>query len=198
MAHESQTSINIPQILAVAVVGFLAIRWFMSKPPGGAASSSSSRRNATIDTNKIEQVSSVFPQLDRRSIAWDLQRNGGNVEATMERVLSSRGLETPPPSFQPNLPAPPATAANGSGAASGQSTGAERKGQPDLITRYGLQSRVGGKGKEPVPSEEEQKKKNTWSADKMSRAAALKKQKEEMILAARRKMAEKEAQQAQA
>ncbi|CAK4033627.1 related to AMFR [Lecanosticta acicola] len=188
MAQEGQTSINIPQIIAVAVVGFLAFRWFMSKP-STLAGGSSSRRNNTIDINKIEQVASVFPQLDRRSIAWDLQRNGGNVEATTERVLGGRGLEVPPPSFQPNIPqaAAPATA---------QSTATEGRGkattQQDLITRYGLQARVGGKGKEPVPSDEQ--KRNTWSADKTSRAAALKKQKEDMILAARRKMAEKEAQ----
>jgi coupling of ubiquitin conjugation to ER degradation protein 1 len=36
----------------------------------------------------------MFPQLSSRDIAWDLQRNGGNVEATTERVLSGRGLDT--------------------------------------------------------------------------------------------------------
>jgi hypothetical protein len=35
----------------------------------------------------------MFPQVPRRSIMWDLQRNGGNVVATTERVLSGRGLE---------------------------------------------------------------------------------------------------------
>lgn len=186
MAQDDQTSINIPQLIAVAVVGFLAIRWFMSKPstPG----SSSSRRN-TIDMSKIEQVSSVFPQLDRRSIAWDLQRNGGNVEATTERVLGGRGLETPPPSFQPNIPTPATTQNAGGRTTSGRKANTP---QQDLITRYNLQSRVSGKGKEPVPSEEQ--KRNAWSADKNARADALKKRREDMILAARRKMEEKERQ----
>lgn len=106
----------------------------------------------------------------------------------MERVLGGRGLESPPPSFQPTLPTPPA-AANDSATSSGA-----RKvtGQPDLITRYGLQSKVGGKGKEPVPSEEQ--KRGGWSADKHARADALKRRREDMILAARRKMEEKERQ----
>jgi coupling of ubiquitin conjugation to ER degradation protein 1 len=190
MAQDAQTSINIPQILAVAVVGFLAFRWFMSKPtgPGSSPSSSSSRRNV-IDITKVNQVSAVFPQLDRRSIAWDLSRNGGNVGGTTERVLSGRGLETPPPSFQPNLPSPATTQGTGSGAAKRPTSS-----QPDLITRYNLQSRVNGKGKEAVPSEEQ--KRNAWSSDKNARAEALKKRREEMVLAARRKMEEREAQSA--
>jgi hypothetical protein len=36
----------------------------------------------------------MFPQLSRRDIAWDLQRNGGNAAATTERVLSGRPLDT--------------------------------------------------------------------------------------------------------
>lgn len=41
----------------------------------------------------IERIQQMFPQVPRRSIMWDLQRNGGNVVATTERVLSGRGLE---------------------------------------------------------------------------------------------------------
>jgi coupling of ubiquitin conjugation to ER degradation protein 1 len=36
----------------------------------------------------------MFPQIARRTIMWDLQRNGGSVAATTERILSGRGLET--------------------------------------------------------------------------------------------------------
>ncbi|KXT07510.1 hypothetical protein AC579_2175 [Pseudocercospora musae] len=155
------TSINIPQILAVAVVGFLAIRWWMSKPPTTAS--------GVVDPVKIDQVSSMFPQLDRRSIAWDLQRNGGSVEATTERVLGGRGLETPPPSFQPQRQPQPAA----------------ELARPDLITRYGLQGKVMGK-------EEQQQAVSGWSSDKVVRAEGLKRRREEMILAARRKMMEKD------
>lgn len=192
MAVDTSTSINIPQIVAVVVVGFLAIRWYMSKPPTtpGANTSTSSSRNR-IDPAKIDAVSAVFPQLDRRSIAWDLQRNGGNVEATTARVLDGRGLDNPPPTFRPELPTPaPATATT-----AGRTNVGKAQSQ-DLISRYGLQGKVGssGKGKEKVPSDEElkQQKKSAWSSDKVQRAEALKKRREEMILAARRKMAEKE------
>lgn len=181
---EGQTSINIPQIIAVAIVGFLAIRWFLNKP---AADPSSSASRGQVDVSKVDQVSAMFPQLDRRTIAWDLLRNGGSVAATTERVLGGRGLDNPPPSFQPNLPSP-ATAAQGSRSTSGQAK--PTPSQPDLITRYGLQSKISGKGKEAVPSEEQ--KRNAWSSDKNARAETLKRRREEMILAARRKLETKD------
>ena len=42
----------------------------------------------------MERIQQMFPQTSRRCIMWDLQRNGGNVAATTERILSGRGLET--------------------------------------------------------------------------------------------------------
>lgn len=188
---ENQTSINIPQIIAVAIVGFLAIRWFLNKP-STSSNQTTSRTTASgrqVDLTKVAQVSAMFPQLDRRTIAWDLQRNGGNVAATTERVLMGRGLENPPPSFQPNLP-PVEASTSGSG------TAGQRKAppsQPDLITRYNLQGRVGGKGKEAVPSEEQEQMRSTWASDKASRAENLKRRREEMVLAARRRMEAKDA-----
>jgi len=191
MAQASQTSINIPQLLAVALVGFLAIRWFLNKPPtsSSSASSSSNSRSNAVDGAKIEQVSAMFPQLDQRQIAWDLSRNGGNVAATSERILSGRGLENPPPSYRPVLPSPAPAPTGTAGTARGSRSAAA---QPDLITRYNLQSRVSGKGKEAVASAEEEQKRQAWSGDKAARAEGLRKRREEMVLAARRKMMEKE------
>ena len=186
---ETQTSINIPQLIAVAIVGFLALRWFLNKPPSTTPPSTSTRSssgsNRGIDVQKVDQVSAMFPQLDRRHIAWDLSRNGGNVAATTERVLSSRGLDTPPPSFRPELPPPAITAAQQRNAA-GQGMG--KPTQPDLITRYNLQAKVGGKGKEAVPSEEQRRSGSAWSSDKAARAEGLRRRREEMVLEARRKM----------
>ena len=186
---QTETSINIPQLLAVALVGFFAIRWYLNKPPPSSPSgsnnnnSSSSRANRGVDPAQITQVSAMFPQLDRRSIAWDLHRNGGNVAGTSERILSGRGLDAPPPSFQPPLPAQAAPVA--------QSAAGASKGQPDLITRYGLQGRINDKGKEAVRSEEQ--KRMAWTSDKAARAEGLKRRREEMVLEARRKMLEKDA-----
>lgn len=188
---QTETSINIPQLLAVALVGFFAIRWYLNKPPGAGSSSSSSpgssssagaSRNRAVDPAQITQVSAMFPQLDRRSIAWDLHRNDGNVAGTSERILSGRGLDAPPPSFQPPLPAQAAPAAQNPTVSAGQ---------PDLITRYGLQGRINDKGKEAVKSEEQ--KRMAWTSDKAARAEGLRRRREEMVLEARRKMLEKDA-----
>lgn len=35
----------------------------------------------------------MFPQVGRREIIWDLQRNGWSVAATTERILGGRGLD---------------------------------------------------------------------------------------------------------
>ena len=187
MADPAQNSINIPQIIAVALVSFFALRWFLNKPDSPNAPTSSSRSNSQRqpDLAKIDQVSSMFPQLDRRTIAWDLHRNGNNVAATTERILGGRGLDNPPPTYQPNLPSPAAAAAERR-----ERSGEAKSSRPDLITRYGLQGKVGGKGKEPVASEEQ--KRGAWSSDKAARAEGLKRRREEMILEARRKMEAKD------
>jgi coupling of ubiquitin conjugation to ER degradation protein 1 len=98
-------------------------------------------------------------------------------------------LENPPPSFQPNIPAAAAAAEGGRSVDVSKRT---QGSQPDLITRYNLQGKISGKGKEAVPSEEQEQQRNAWSADKVSRAENLKRRREEMILAARRKMEAKE------
>jgi len=87
----AEQTINIPQIIAVVLVGFFAIRWFLSS----SSNTQSSSRNAgrQINPAHVEQVMGMFPQLDRRTVMWDLQRNGGSVQATTERVLSGRSLD---------------------------------------------------------------------------------------------------------
>jgi coupling of ubiquitin conjugation to ER degradation protein 1 len=87
-----------------------------------------------------------------------------------------------PPSFQP-----PVTFVTTSSTA--MSTSQPVKVEPDLITRYNLQSRISSKGKEkeveaPAP---------TWSSSKEDRQKMLQRRRDEMVLAARRKMQEKDA-----
>lgn len=90
MASET---INFGQIFAVAVVGFLLYRWFSGPTP---PSSQSSGRNGgrQVNPEHVETVAAMFPQLDRRAIIWDLHRNGGSVQATIERLLGGRSLDT--------------------------------------------------------------------------------------------------------
>ena len=94
----TQTTLNIPQIAVLLLVGFLAVRWIFSsntpptqQHPGRAASRGAGPR---VNPAHVETVSQMFPQLSRRDIMWDLQRNGGNVQATTERLLNGRRLET--------------------------------------------------------------------------------------------------------
>lgn len=92
-----EPSINIPSLLTLAVVSFFVIRWFFfsrtSVDNNGRARGAigGGRR---VDPAHVEQIAQMFPQLNRRDIMWDLQRNGGSVAATTERVLTGRGLET--------------------------------------------------------------------------------------------------------
>lgn len=87
-----QTSINFGQIIAVAVIGYLVFRWFTS-PTSSSTPTSSRNAGRQVNPQHVEQIAAMFPQLDRRTIMWDLQRNGGSVPATTERILTGRGLD---------------------------------------------------------------------------------------------------------
>ncbi|KAG9201972.1 hypothetical protein G6514_005167 [Epicoccum nigrum] len=176
----AEQSINIPQVLVFAVVAFLVYRWYSSKPSANGTRPVASR-SVRIDPAQIDTIAQMFPQLNRRDIAWDLQRNGGNAAATTERVLSGRSLDSAPASFQ--LPAAPTPAAPVRSA-----TTVAKPAHPDLITRYNLSSKL-NQSAEPA---EEKPKGKAWSADRNERQSNLQKKREEMILAARRKMEEKE------
>jgi coupling of ubiquitin conjugation to ER degradation protein 1 len=91
----TEQTLNIKNMLIVVVLTALAVRWFMSKPANNAARPvAASRSGPRVSPAQIDQVASMFPQLDRRAVAWDLSRNGGNVSATTEKVLSGRALDT--------------------------------------------------------------------------------------------------------
>ena len=93
---DEEPSLNIPSLLTLAVVSFLVIRWFLNRDgsSSGTNGASRSRGGRIIDPAQVEQISQMFPQLNRRDIMWDLQRNGGSVAATTERILTGRGLDT--------------------------------------------------------------------------------------------------------
>ncbi|MCJ1471295.1 hypothetical protein MMC07_009943, partial [Pseudocyphellaria aurata] len=85
----SDQTLNIPSLLLVLAIVFLTIRYFFFS--SSSSRPSPNRRGA--DPAHVEQISSMFPQVGRREIMWDLQRNGGSVAATTERILGGRGLE---------------------------------------------------------------------------------------------------------
>ncbi|KAK8167781.1 hypothetical protein IWX90DRAFT_379545 [Phyllosticta citrichinensis] len=179
---DASSTFNIPQLIVIVVVSFLLFRWYSSaSPAGGAADGSSNSRNGAPRVNPaaVEQVALMFPQLQRRDIMWDLSRNGSNVAATTERILSGRGLEVPPPSYQPPMPT----------ARTAASTPIIPKSQKvDLITRYHLADKINDES----AAAEETSQKTTWSQNKTERQRILQKRRQEMVLAARRRMLEKD------
>lgn len=189
----AEQSFGFPQLILIFLVGGLTIRYFFFST--GLSSSTSRDSNNAIDLRAreadIERIQQMFPQVPRRNIMWDLQRNGGNVAATIERVLSGRGLEDPPQSFQPSIPV-----------SSSQSTSESSShptispSQPDLIARYDLKAKIenkqntngSGSSVEQESLDAKKKESQAWSNNKSERQALLQRRREEMILAARRKM----------
>ncbi|KAF7620417.1 hypothetical protein AFLA_005725 [Aspergillus flavus NRRL3357] len=180
---EEEPSLNISSLLTLAVVSFFVIRWFLKRDGDGSDGSGRSRARGVIDPAQVEQISQMFPQLSTRDIMWDLQRNGGNVAATTERILTGRGLETPPPSFQPQVAIPQASAPAQTAAASAAS---KSEGQ-DLISRYNLSGKVATEGAETTQSSPS----SGWSQNKEERQRILQKRRDDMILAARKRMEQK-------
>ena len=91
----SDQTVNIPQLLIIILVGAFAIRYLFFSGSNTASSglNRNSANNVRAREADVERIQQMFPQVSRRSIMWDLQRNGGNVVATTERILSGRGLE---------------------------------------------------------------------------------------------------------
>ncbi len=90
---EEQT-INLSQLLLVLLIGGLAVRFFFfSGPPSRPSTASTRAENARVREADVERIQQMFPQVPRRTIMWDLHRNGGNIAATTERILTGRGLE---------------------------------------------------------------------------------------------------------
>lgn len=87
MANEQ---ISLPYFVGVLVLAGLVIRYLFfsgtSSPPTTRSPEAFLRSREVA----VERIQQMFPQTDRRSILWDLQRNGGNIQSTTERILSGR------------------------------------------------------------------------------------------------------------
>ncbi|RHZ46190.1 CUE domain-containing protein [Aspergillus thermomutatus] len=190
---EEEPSLNIPSLLTLAVVSFFVIRWFLKRDGSPDAGGSRIRgRGNIVDPAQVEQIAQMFPQLSTREIMWDLQRNGGNVAATTERILSGRGLDMPPPSFQPAIALPTTTAAAAAAQPSSASGASLKSDGQDLISRYNLSSRINGA--DATSEQSSQISTSGWSQNKEERQRLLQKRRDDMILAARKKMEQKQRQ----
>lgn len=204
--------INLPSLVVIIVLSGLIVRYLFFSSP--SSSSSQQPRDSLSQLRQreaaVERIQQMFPQVDRRTILWDLQRNGGSIAATTEKILSGR-METvssrpilkaprlafladptltdcffhcyqPPITFQP--PPPPGSNAASSTAQSSSARPVDKPAQPNLIQRYNLQDKV--VQQEGEESAEAAAKK--WSTNKDERQSLLQKRRDEMILAARKKM----------
>ncbi|KAJ5464164.1 Ubiquitin system component Cue [Penicillium sp. IBT 31633x] len=183
---DEEPSLNIPSLLTLAVVSYFVLRWFFKRDDSPAGGGRGRGRGNVVDPAQVEQIAQMFPQLSTRDIMWDLQRNGGSVAATTERILTGRGLETPPPSFQPQVAIPSPNIPQTQTAPIASALKADGQ---DLISRYNLNERATSP---PAESQPETPSRTAWSQNKEERQRLLQKRRDDMILAARRKMMQKE------
>ncbi|KFY15202.1 hypothetical protein V492_02164 [Pseudogymnoascus sp. VKM F-4246] len=206
-------TINLPQLVLILLLGGFAVRYFFfSGPQSPDQPSASGRGGVRVREADVDRVQQMFPQVGRRTIMWDLQRNGGNIAATTERILSGRGLDEvschitagmsriateapansvqPPQTFRP--PMPPAAASSPSQTGAGTRTETPKPSQPDLIARYNLGAKLAASSSEdketPSGSPGGSPGGKAWSQNKTERQSLMQQRREEMILAARRKM----------
>ncbi|KAL7938141.1 ubiquitin system component cue domain-containing protein [Trichoderma chlorosporum] len=182
----SDEQISLPFFAIVLLVSGLIVRYlFFSGPRPDRPPARTAEQILRSREVAVQRIQQMFPQVERRSILWDLQRNGGNIQSTTERILAGR-LETPPVTFQPPPPRNQTPPSGSSGPATKQP---EKPSQPDLITRYNLKGKIGeGADAEEKPEGEVDKKGKGWSSNRDERQTALQRRRDEMILAARRKM----------
>ncbi|KAK1988512.1 hypothetical protein LZ30DRAFT_698696 [Colletotrichum cereale] len=184
MANEQ---ISLPYLVVILLVTAFVIRFLFFSPAPPPAPRQSAQSVLRMREAAVERIQQMFPQVDRRTILWDLQRNGGNIQATSERILAGR-METPPITFQPP---PPPGANNAAASSSAPAKAADKPTQPDLITRYKLQDKISAQQRQQAEAEaaaEREKASRGWSSNRDERQSLLQKRRDEMILAARRKM----------
>lgn len=88
--------INLPSLVVILVLSGLIVRYLFFSSPGGGNNQQGPRDSLSQMRQReaaVERIQQMFPQVDRRTILWDLQRNGGSVAATTEKILSGR-MET--------------------------------------------------------------------------------------------------------
>lgn len=103
MSHDpagSSLGIGIPQLAVCLLIGYLFFRWRSSTPPPptapastpSAATPAASRRPTAHELARLQQrvevVHGMFPQISLSAIKWELQKNGGSVEITTEKILA--------------------------------------------------------------------------------------------------------------
>ncbi|KAK6521950.1 hypothetical protein TWF281_002523 [Arthrobotrys megalospora] len=192
-------SIGIPQLILCAIVAALVYRYVLSpsQVSGGPGSANGRRPRATVSPDAIEALRAMFPQISVAAIRWDLEKNGGSVESTTEKILTDGFLPEPPAPVIRQTPSPlpgaantqpgsrPGTTRPQATASSPSSSSGPATGHTDLITRYNLYSRLEAyRHESPAEQPAAAPKKN----DKASLFLRGRERRDVMILEARKKM----------
>ncbi|KAJ8503018.1 hypothetical protein ONZ45_g11227 [Pleurotus djamor] len=146
-----------------------------------------------INTPMIDTVSSMFPDIPRSHITYDLLKTG-SVEVTSNKILEKGFLEVPPPVYYEVFPrddenpqpvqAPQHPLHNHNAAVS-----AAKRERRSLISRYKLHDRISTENADDEPAPEfEIGGKAVWEDTPEKREASLRERKAQMILAARKRM----------
>lgn len=91
MSQQSDSAgLGLPQVAACLLVGYFVFRWFFkSNDP----SSTAQRRPPPVDPRRLQEqtdvVRGMFPQVSAAAVRAELVRNGGNIEITTERILTT-------------------------------------------------------------------------------------------------------------
>ncbi|KAF8429530.1 hypothetical protein EV426DRAFT_713451 [Tirmania nivea] len=206
----SSPGIGIPQLAACLLIGYLFFRWYNSSPPptssgtGSTTSTTAAHRRPppAQDFARLQQraeiVHGMFPQISMSSIKWELQKNGGSVEITTEKILAQGYLPEPPAPVnqagsapRSRAPTPAGGAVAGAVAGAVGSSSSTPKPYTDLITRYNLADKLAASSSDDEVTAQGRGKASSWSQDKQERQALLQKRRDDMVLKARRKLEEK-------
>ncbi|KAF3922801.1 hypothetical protein AA313_de0209641 [Arthrobotrys entomopaga] len=196
-SDDSAGAIGIPQIILGVIAIAIFYRWFTSSSPSGpeAVASNSGRRSRTsngppVNADAVEALRAMFPQVSAAAIRWDLERNGGRLETTTEKILSEGTLPEPPASssFQTPGTTPSPSGSRGSTVGMAPSPIKSTSGYTDLIARYNLHSRLNSF--QPGSSRAENASLPNKKNDKASLFLRGRERRDVMILEARKKMEE--------
>lgn len=89
--------VSFTSFVLIVVLGGLVIRYLFFPSTSATTTSGSPTRDSAAFARaaeaSAERIQQMFPQLDRRTILWELHRNRGNVGLTTDRILAGR-IET--------------------------------------------------------------------------------------------------------
>jgi len=189
-------------VVAVAVVA-LVVRWVTS---GGNGGNQDGQPNPTtvlgfrprnVTDEMVNTVQSMFPDIPRDNIRYDLLRTG-NTELTTNKILEKGFLEAPPAPYYrlyPRTPQEPTPPRQNFIIAAGSGSKPEPP-KSNLINRFHLERRVSS----PEPEDfialnavgSGGSTKGVWEDTPGKREQNLKERKERMILAARKRLLDQE------